>query len=189
MEPPAYVATDHTAAMRAGLIGQFKGLPNIDAFIKAFGAQLNDLDEYFGQLLTQLILPNAEGVQLDKIGDVLDQGRNGLGDDDYKTLLQARIIQYQSMGTAEDLIQLLLTLAGTNRVDNYENFPAKITLIARSPATAISNADIITAVQEAKAVGVGVNLNQGNIPIFQFDLAATAANAGFDQGHLAGPLI
>jgi len=187
--PPTWTATDHTAAMNAGLISQFVGLPNLAAFISALGAQLNDVDQAVGQLFTMLNIESATGIQLDNIGATLGQSRNGQSDTNYQTLLQARIVSYQSQGNVEALIQILMTLGAAKAVQAIESQPAAISIVAVGEGNpALTNNDIVTAVFQAKAAGVLLNLNAATlIPAFQFNLAPTANNAGFDQGHLAGP--
>ena len=187
--PPVYVATDHTAAMTAGLISQFAGLPNLAAWITAFGAQLNDVDQFFGQLFTELNIENATGAQLDGLGNILGQSRNGLSDTAYQTLLQARIVSYRSQGTVENLIQILLSLAAAQSVQVIEAQPAAISVVVAGEGTpALTNSDIVTAVYQAKPAGVLLTLNAATeLPIFQFDAPNSANSAGFDQGHIAGP--
>jgi len=184
------MSVDHLALMRSRLISQFKGLPVLDAFLHGLGDQLNDVEEALGQLMTQLILPNAIGVQLDKLGDALNQSRNGLGDGDYRTLLQARVVAYQSQGTVENLIQILLTIGGAQQVQVLEGTPAAMQISAANLGTDVTHSDIVTSVFEAKAAGVGLNLVANSTkPVFQYDNPASANNAGYDVGHVAGPLI
>jgi hypothetical protein len=181
--------SDHVAAMQANIITQFKGQPNLAAFVNAVGAQLNDVEEFFTQILNNLCLENAVGVQLDGLGAALNQGRNGLGDSDYRTLLQARIVSQQATGTIEDMLVILKTLANCTYVSVQESFPAKMVLTAIQPTQPnLTNADILTAVAQAKAAGVGALVLTASAPVFQYDLPATANNAGYDVGHIAGPM-
>ena len=186
---PVYNPTDHTLLMQQLLPMQFQGLPVLGSFIKNIGCQLNDLDEFFGQLFTKLNLQNAGGVQLDGLGTLLGQSRNGLSNNDYKTLLQARIAAYQSKGSVENLIQIMLTLAAAKVVQVIESQPASVAVVTSGEGNpALSNNDIITAIYQAKPAGVLLTLNATiELPAFQCDLPATANNAGFDTGHVAGP--
>lgn len=184
------MSVDHLQAMLDRLIQQFKGLPNLQAFFTAFGNQLNDVEEFYGQLMNDLILENAIGTQLDNLGAVLNQGRNGLTDDDYRAVLQSRIVEYQSNGTIEDLIQIMLVLGGANQVQLLEDFPAGFQITARGINSPVANKDIVAAILQAKLAGVQANIEaETALPIFQLDLAATAVNDGLDKGHIAGPLI
>lgn len=181
------VSVDHLAAMRAGLIGQFKDLPNLDAFIRAIGNQLNDVDEFFGQLFANLNLQNAVGIQLDNLGLTLAQSRNGLGDDDYRTLLQARISAYRSTGNVESLLQIILGLGGASGAQVIEG-ASHITVTVLAPETIVSHSDLITALLEGKPAGVLMTINTATVPEFIFDNPGQdGLGAGFDAGHFAGP--
>lgn len=57
--------------MRDDMLWQFKDKPNIDALIKVFARQFNDLYEVFVQLETLRWLNKAAGVQLDHIGEIV----------------------------------------------------------------------------------------------------------------------
>ena len=177
--------------MRAGLAQQFVGLPNLDAFIKAVGDQLNDVEEFFGQLLTLRTLQNAVGAQLDRLGVLLGQGRNSLSDSDYRTVLQSKIVEYQANGSVEDVIQMLLTLGRASSVLITESFPARFLAYPVGLNPPVSNADLAAALVNIKLAGVGMEVfvPPSSNPVFTFDHAVDATHAGFDAGHLSGPLI
>ncbi len=181
------MSVDHLALMRAGLIQQFRGLPNLDAFVHALGDQLNDVEEFFAQLLTLQTLELSVGVQLDRLGVLLGQGRNALSDSDYRTLLQTRIIQYQAQGTVEEIIQAILALSVTSVVQLTEVFPAAFQVVAVDLSNVVvASSDLKAAIFGMKLAGVGAQINQVSSPAFAFD-TASAGRAGFDVGHLAGP--
>jgi hypothetical protein len=181
------VSVDHLAAMRARLISQFQGLPNLDAFIHAAGDQLNDIDEFFGQLASLLTLQTAVGAQLDVLGVILGQSRNGLTDSPYRTLLQARVSAYASTGSVESLIQILMSLGGAQTVRVLESSLPDITVTILGLNSPVTHRDILTAMQLAKPAGVSLTLNAvPGLPAFQFDATDPTQGAGFDVGHLAG---
>ncbi len=177
--------------MQSRLIEQFKGLPNLDAWVKAAGAQFTDIEEALGQLLAGLAFQNAVGAQLDEIGVALHQGRGELDDDTYKTVLQSRIVQYQGNGTIEDIIQILITLGGCSAVTITEFFPARFQADLEGLNPLVSNADLYSAVLQSKLAGVraDVFIPAPTNPQFTFDHVIDATHAGFDQGHLRGPII
>ena len=187
------MSVEHIAAMKSHLISQFRELPTLGAFIDALGQQLNDVEEFFGQLLTNLSIQTLAGPHLDKLGDMLQQSRNGMSDDDYRTMLQARVVAYRSQGTIENLIQILLTIAGAQAVQVVEeatppNYYPTLAIAASACSASVILADVYSAVYQAKPAGVGLALSitSASLPVFQFDAAATGNNDGFDIGHLAG---
>ena len=175
--------------MLAGLITQYAvGATNLYAYMNAIGDQLNDIEECLGQLLDNLCLQNAVGVQLDGLGYALGQGRDGLGDEDYRALLQARIASLQAQGTVEDIIQIFKTLASCEKVQVIELYPAAFRVIMTNPGTPVlSNADIVAAVMTAKAGGVRAELFSVAKPAFKLDDPATDLNDGLDTGYFPVP--
>lgn len=173
--------------MQANTISQFKGATNYQAILAAIGAQLNDVEEFFGQIIVALVLPNAIGPQLDALGGKLNQGRDGLSDSDYRTILQARVVQYQANGTIEDLIQIMLTLTNCLSVQVLESYPAKVTVTAQDLGVVLSTSDVKSAMFSTKLNGVGLIVNVGVSPVFAFD-ADGSDTEGLDQGQLCGPL-
>lgn len=61
----------------------------------------------------------AEGLQLDDIGDNYDIERNGYDDDMYRFFIKARIMARKSNGTFNDLIRACANLLGCNYSDVY----------------------------------------------------------------------
>ena len=60
---------DFLDRLRRDTIEQFRDKPNIDVYQKALARQLSELYAFFTELDTLQWLQNAEGVQLDGIGD------------------------------------------------------------------------------------------------------------------------
>ena len=50
---------------------QFRSKPKIEAILKAIEEELNELDEARSQLETQLYIETAEGINLDRIGEIV----------------------------------------------------------------------------------------------------------------------
>jgi len=66
---------DYLQKLRDDLLEQFKGKPNIEVFQRALARQLEDLYGLFEQLNTLRWLQDAEGVQLDGVGDIAVMSR------------------------------------------------------------------------------------------------------------------
>lgn len=61
---------DYLQRLYDDLIEQFRGQPNIQVMQKALARQLNDVHKFFCELRTLRWLQDAEGVQLDGVGDI-----------------------------------------------------------------------------------------------------------------------
>lgn len=67
--------TDRAASMAGHLIGQFSGKPVFAAFLAAIGGELDELDQALADLRNKRWIDTGEGVQLDGIGELVNQSR------------------------------------------------------------------------------------------------------------------
>lgn len=67
--------TDRAASMAGHLIGQFSGKPVFAAFLAAIGGELDELDQALADLRDKRWIDAGEGVQLDGIGELVNQSR------------------------------------------------------------------------------------------------------------------
>ena len=70
---------DYIASLKKDLVEQFKGKENIEVLIDAFGKQLQDVYDFYEQLRNERDVYNAVGVQLDRVGDIVDMTRAEAG--------------------------------------------------------------------------------------------------------------
>jgi hypothetical protein len=85
---------------------QFKGRPNIEALIRAVVASFDEFDVEARRLLVERTLDTAVGAQLDVIGRIVGQPRNGLSDDDFRRFCRARVRANRSKGTVSDILRV-----------------------------------------------------------------------------------
>lgn len=62
---------DYIEKLKSDLIEQFRGKPNIESLVEAIGQQLNELADFYQQLVDERSVAKAEGVQLDGVGDIV----------------------------------------------------------------------------------------------------------------------
>ena len=111
---------DYLKKLYDDLLEQFKGKPNITEFQKAMARQLEDLYEFFYQLRIMRWLKNAEGIQLDGIGNIVDLSRTDaliwsnmaglevpMEDDLYRLYLMFKIFLNTSEATYADIVRTL----------------------------------------------------------------------------------
>lgn len=173
----AILTTERLAEAVGNLIGQFQGQPNFAAFIRAWAQQSQDVESVAFDLLTSTTIANAEGVQLDGLGEIVGVERAGRTDADYRVRIGAQILLNNASGTIEDMLQLVVAL-GASTVTLFEVFPAKIDIDAT--ASVVNGLEIGRTLALAKPAGVGYTFTwfESATP-FQFD----TAGQGFDQGE------
>ena len=122
---------NHRAQGIARLIAQYVGKPRTETLIGIFLDQIQEAENALFELATERFANSAVGIQLDGIGDIVGQERQGLGDNDYRSLIRARIKANNSEGTAPDIIGV--ASAALNNPDPDEihfdpKFPASFEL-------------------------------------------------------------
>jgi len=111
-------ARDYLKKLQDDLIEQFKGKPNIEVFQKALARQLEELYGFYYQLNDMRWLQNAEGAQLDGIGNIVDLSRMAalvwsnmagqimpMEDDLYRKFLRFKVFLNTSEGTYREIVR------------------------------------------------------------------------------------
>ncbi|MCL1986955.1 MAG: DUF2612 domain-containing protein [Firmicutes bacterium] len=132
---------DLTAQLLEDLPSQFDNKPNIQALNEVLGEQLQQIYEFFTQLWEQRHFPQAEGKQLDGIGDIVVLSRMQalitahladmnveMDDDMYRVMLAWKIFLNTSLTTYEEVHHLITLLWTASPMIYTEdpNWPATI---------------------------------------------------------------
>ena len=131
---------------------QDKGMPRAEAYVEVIAARWQVVEDLLWQLATERDLDGSVGVQLDGLGDILDERRGGLTDDQYRLFLKAKILVLRSRGRLEELIQILQVL-GYSGISVTMHHPAKIEILV-CEVTLVDETNRILRL--AKAGGVGL---------------------------------
>lgn len=96
--------TQHVAQGLALLGEAFKGKPNMTALLTCYLNRIQDLENTIWAVIEGYLLPNAVGVQLDTLGDLVGEPRQGRIDSDYRIAIQVTIRVYKTQGRDLDVI-------------------------------------------------------------------------------------
>ncbi len=135
MSDIAYIST-HTADALLRLIDQYKDKPRMAAFVSAFTDRVQDIEDALYLTFFESAIADAVGAQLDVLGDVVGQKRQGMVDDEYRSFIYARIKVNRSDGKLEQLLEILsLILNGqdtppTDPIEATEMYPCTVLLEA-----------------------------------------------------------
>jgi hypothetical protein len=77
---------------------------NTEKIVALLATPFQSLENALQQLLFERSIDTAVGEQLNVIGRLVGQPRNGLGDDDYRRYCRARVATNRANGTYENLI-------------------------------------------------------------------------------------
>ena len=157
---------DHIAIALSQLLQQYKGKERIEGVLSAIVRQVQDLEDGIFPLNAGRQLANAEGAQLDGVGQIVGLERNGMDDDTYRVFLIGTIAKNFSDGTLPVVLTILQLLLEAGVLLVFETFPAEIQVeFAGSTRDSSLYSDIATLTQQA--LGAGIKL--GSMSVFDED--------------------
>ena len=160
---------------------------NFVRLLTALCSGVQSAEDALQQLLTQRSLGTAVGAQLDVLGAIVGQPRQGLSDDDYTRYIRARIATDRSNGLINELLNITSLIlndpAATLTLTQEGVATARLTIGGIAITDALG--DIVSSfVQTAASAGVRILvewLPLGPAGTFTFD-----TGPGFDVGGWAG---
>ncbi len=168
---------------------------NIKKLLQALVDPVQDVESALQQLLVDRAVGTAVGEQLDVLGRVVGQDRNGMVDDDFRRMVRARISVNRSKGTISDVLvvaELVLDDTGAYlRVDNQGT--AALVLRVEDVVTDWAVAElIIRMLRETVAGGVRIILEfwLSTAPdMFRFDTYTPGGSTGKGFGSTLSALV
>lgn len=97
----------------SNLISQFKDKPSLEALARALLDQVQLVEDGAFTVYNGTKLADAEGTQLDGIGQVVGELRKGRSDSEYREGLASKILQNLCEGTTEDVISVVRSILGS----------------------------------------------------------------------------
>lgn len=142
---------------------------NIKKFLKSvIGSGVQDVENAAQQVLNGFSVDDAVGAQLDILGSIVGQLRNGMIDDDYRRTIRARIAVNRSKGTIADIIKVADLIVyddnATLQVDNQGAAAVVLRVIDDSLPDATASI-LIRMLEDTKAGGVRIILEWSPLPV------------------------
>ncbi len=97
---------DHCAAGTAQLLSIMRGRTRMDGVLCAILFRIQDAEDAVWQLLTERLISTSIGAQLDGIGDIVGQRRDGLSDVIYRAAIRGRIAANASHGKPDQVFNV-----------------------------------------------------------------------------------
>jgi len=163
-----YHKSNHAEEAISFLPTQFQNADNLQKIIEVAMEQVQELENVFADMYFLTMLEQAEGNQLDMLGAIAGEPRNGTSDDIYRILVKSRIIANRSSGCADTLLDLVKVQSDGAMVDCYE-LPGIIYIYVTNT---IPIPDIFLAtVKRVAAAGVNVVVSYSeNLPFTLVDV-------------------
>ena len=146
--------------------GLEKVIPNLKQpnFLKAVGVysdELQELEDCTQQVLLDIKISTATGIQLDLLAQILDEPRDGRGDELYRTGIKNAVFEKAKHGGIEDLISVArIQIPQANKVEVDEYYPntALIFVEVDDQATVTSPELIAEAIRQAKQAAIEIDI-------------------------------
>ena len=149
--------TTHAEDAKARLLFQYQGKANIEALLDSLGGQqIQDLENILFDIGSRLDINNSVGVQLDNIGTIVGQPRNGQNDVTYRLFLKAKAGVNVSEGDIERVLSVWKIITGGTIVSLTEIFPASIELFSDIPVPGELEVEAFNLMQDVVAAGVSL---------------------------------
>jgi len=153
-ETVAEALNDHQTVMTSRLIERWKNKPNLQVMLDSLAAEVQELEDAAIQVLLGRLPDFAQGVQLDALGRIVGQSREGLDDDRYRVHIRARIAINQSFGRPDDLLTVIRILSAARlTILEHGNATMAIAFIDPLESPAIG-AELPRLLNQARVAGV-----------------------------------
>lgn len=159
---------------------QYKDAPNFNKVLEVLATPFDDLVVVFTALKNILDLESAEGAQLDLIGQIVEEKRNGRLDPDYLKGIRFKIFKNTSRGFVDDVVKALRFITSASKVIYSDNPPASYTIY--TDGTDLTD-DIRFLMDKLTAAGISLIIyaSDGEIPFIMSELITQEANLVDDQ--------
>lgn len=124
--PNPYFIDNHVEIAKGLLIEQFKPRPNINKVVEVLIGRVQQVENAASPLLTRRSIDTAENAQLDIVGEIAGQPREGRTDSEYRTAIRTRIQLNKSNGEPETLITALRFFSNPTVAQYLEVYPAAV---------------------------------------------------------------
>ena len=171
---------EDTAARR--ITSVFEDKPRVREVIVAMPRQLTIFEQVADQVRDERSVDLAIGIQLDKVGEIVGESRQGRDDETYRQAIKFRIFVNVSKGRPSDVITATKTLTQGDDIQYLESYPATVYMFSDGY---MNNADIPAQVQEVAPAAISdipVVASFGETP-FRTSNPTTAID---DESELAG---
>lgn len=147
---------DHEDQLRAWPISRYapERAPRLHALLSALGLQFQEAEDTLLDLLVTRLLETATDHQLDILGRIVGERRDGLDDATYRRFINARKLIRASGGERWRLTQIVRTLTGASEIRWWATPPASFLITYRVPAPLPFASRVAARLQEATASGV-----------------------------------
>lgn len=160
---------------------QYKDATNLNLILETLASPFDDLKVVYADLKNLLSLDDAEGSQLDLIGGIVGEKRNGRADPEYLIGIRFKIFKNTSKATIDDVVKALKFITEADLVVYSDNPPASYTIYTNGQTLA-SNINEMIDKLSAAGVSLIVYASDGEVPFIATEVSTTQDNLNDDLG-------
>lgn len=177
--------TAHETEAEAKLLTQFRASPILIALLKSYINEIQDAENGAWGTYRSRFIDEATGPQLDLLGAVVGQARNGQADEIYRAYIKLRIFINKSSGTADALLYTVQAVMADAEEINIEDEPIAsfVLRFTHADLTLISTlADLVGSVRAAGVGGQIVYSDLDGDALFQFSDSSSLVTGDTSKG-------
>jgi hypothetical protein len=152
---------------------------NIKKLLRSLAGSAQDVENALQQFYTGFSIDAAVGAQLNILGKIVGQDRNGMDDDHYRRAIRARISVNRSKGTIRDILRVADLIVyddnATLQIDN-QGAAAVVLRVIGDPLPDDTADLLIRMLEDTKSGGVRLILEWSPLPVTDW--------LQLDVGHL-----
>jgi len=158
---------------------------NLNNLLATFGTQIQALEDSSWTLLLETYLAVAKGENLNRLGRIVGEDRQGRDDFEYRLAISVRILLNFCEGTPEQIIEIFSRLSNNAPLELTEYNPAALTLFVNKALNTILIPIYKNFLMLAKPAGVFAHLIYTTVPLDKYKKFDTVGQ-GFDSGKWTG---
>lgn len=150
------------------LLEQFKDSDNLKNILSCFNTEMEKVEDALFEIRDNFYLAVAEGDQLDTIGLIFNESREGRSDDDYRDAIQAKAERLYS-GTPEGIYEQLRLLYGATNLQYSPPATGEYALYYMSTDAVITEAqlEVLSPAGVSVLLGLLLALENGDELVFE----------------------
>jgi hypothetical protein len=122
--------TDHEEQAYGLFLEQYSEKPRLAALLASYAQEIQELEDAIWAVRLGRFLDNAVGAQLDVIGKLVGEPREGRADNVYRVLITGKIRVNWSLGRPKDVIETVRAVQGPENTHRYVSvFPASFEVV------------------------------------------------------------
>lgn len=191
MTDPAQIV-DHSDRGVGRLLAKLQGKPRLAAFLRSWIDSAQELEDVVFAMRTMMLVSDATGWWLDRLGAIVGERRRGRTDDIYRVWVAARTLVNRSSGTGPQLIAIVkAVVAEDSTVYVEDQYPAAMLVHVYGETDIDTGNALAELLQQARCPGVRCVLHWSVDPeadVFRFADALSVSDTDVDYGFGSGVL-